>query len=102
MFQNHGGLTVVSMFRFDVNIKELCVQIVLQFVLIEHDDVQSINIDIRDGIIIRHIFEKRFVFICFCFILFLVFFFSLKYNKQCSFGILWDSHIFFIKFSALF
>lgn len=75
MFQNHGELTVVSMFRFDVHTKELYVQIVLQFVLIEHDDVQSINIDIRDGIIIRHIFEKRFVFICFVFFLSLSFFF---------------------------
>jgi len=73
MFQNHGGLTVVSMFRFDVHIKELYVQIVLQFVLIEHGDVQSINVDIRDEIIIRHIFKKRFVFICFYFVF--VFFF---------------------------
>ncbi|KAF0765450.1 Uncharacterized protein FWK35_00023407 [Aphis craccivora] len=57
---NHGGLTVVSMFRFDVHIKELYVQIVLQFVLIEHDDVQSIHLRYSGRKIIRHNFEKRF------------------------------------------
>jgi hypothetical protein len=92
--QNHEGLTDVSMFRFDVHIKELYVQIVPTAICFNRTQRCSVCTNVQNGII-QHFFEKKFCFLFVC-----CFF---HYNiTNIMFFLDKRMVIFFIKSSALF